>query len=112
MVAYNLDKQYNDQTFSEEAINYKEFESCTFTNCDFSACNFIAVIFIDCHFNRCNFNNAKINHVAFRTAHFDFCQLKDVNFAMCDKFIFEVHFKNSKLDFQNFMHLNESNNIC
>lgn len=102
MVAYNLDKQYNNQIYSEEAINYKEFESCTFTNCDFSSCNFIAVIFIDCHFYHCNFNSAKINHVAFRTAYFNSCDIKDVNFAMCDKFIFEVHFKNSKLDFSKF----------
>jgi hypothetical protein len=59
MVAYNLDKQYNNQTYSEEAINYKEFESCTFLQIVIFSCNFIAVIFIDCHFHF-NFNSAKL----------------------------------------------------
>jgi uncharacterized protein YjbI with pentapeptide repeats len=49
MSEYNLDLQYNDITYGENEVNFKEFESCTFTNCDFSQCNFIAVAFIDCH---------------------------------------------------------------
>lgn len=102
MVAYNLDKRYDNQIYREEEINFKEFESCTFTNCNFSNCNFIAVIFIDCHFNQCNFNGTKINHTALRTVQFNSCQIKEVNFAMCDKFIFEVHFKKSTLDFSKF----------
>ena len=102
MVAYIIDKQYTDQIYQEEELNFKEFESCTFTNCNFSNCNFIAVTFIDCHFNHCNFNSAKINHVSLRTAYFNDCQVKEVNFAMCNKLIFEVHFKNSTLDFSKF----------
>jgi uncharacterized protein YjbI with pentapeptide repeats len=106
MVAYNLHQQYKDETYHDDEMNFKEFESCTFTNCDFSGCTFIAVTFIDCHFYNCNFNNAKINHVAFRTVHFNSCQIKDVNFAMCDKFIFEIHFKKTVLDFSKFYALN------
>jgi hypothetical protein len=34
MSEYNLDLQYND-TYGENEVNFKEFESCTFTNCDF-----------------------------------------------------------------------------
>jgi uncharacterized protein YjbI with pentapeptide repeats len=49
--------------------------------------------FIDCTFNDCTFSNAKINYVAFRTVTFNKCEIKDVNFAMCDKLIFEIAFK-------------------
>jgi carbonic anhydrase len=35
---YNLDLQWYHH-FSENEVNFKEFESCTFTNCDFSQCN-------------------------------------------------------------------------
>lgn len=102
MPEYNLDLQYNDITYGVEDVNFKEFESCTFTNCDFSQCNFIAVTFIDCSFNNCNFNTSKINHVALRTVYFNNCKVKEVNFAMCDKLIFEIHFKDCILDFSKF----------
>jgi len=102
MLAYNLDQHYQDNIYLDDEVNFKEFESCTFTNCDFSGCNFMAITFIDCNFNHCNFNGAKINHVAFRTAYFNSCQIKEVNFAMCDKFIFEIHFNKSLLDFSKF----------
>ncbi|WP_413997978.1 pentapeptide repeat-containing protein [Flavobacterium sp. W1B] len=102
MPDYNLDLQYNDITYGIEEVNFKEYESCVFNNCDFSQCNFIAVTFIDCSFNNCNFNNSKINHVALRTVSFNNCKIKDVNFSMCDKLIFEIHFKDCVLDFSKF----------
>ena len=102
MFAYNLEQHYSNKTYREDELNFKEFESCIFTNCDFSNCNFIAVVFIDCNFNHCNFNTTKINHVALRSVHFNSCQIKEVNFAMSDKLIFEVHFKKSILDFSKF----------
>ncbi len=102
MSEYILDKEYNTVTYQEEALNHKEFESCTFNNCNFSACLFVAVTFIDCVFNNCVFDGARINYVGFRTVFFNQCSIKDVNFAMCDKLIFEVHFKNCALDFSKF----------
>lgn len=102
MPEYLLDLTYEKITYDTEAVNFKEFEGCTFTDCNFSDCNFIAVTFIDCVFNDCIFNNAKINHVAFRTATFNRCEIKDVNFAMCDKLIFEIAFNDCILDFSKF----------
>jgi uncharacterized protein YjbI with pentapeptide repeats len=102
MSEYNLDLHYNNTAYGEQEINHKEFEACVFNNCDFSQCNFIAVTFIDCTFNNCNFNNSKINHVALRTVFFNGCKIKDVNFSMCDKLIFEIHFKECNLDFSKF----------
>lgn len=102
MPEYLLDLTCENITYDTEAVNFKEFECCTFTNCNFSDCNFIAVTFIDCVFNDCIFNNAKINHVAFRTATFNRCEIKEVNFAMCDKLIFEIAFNDCVLDFSKF----------
>jgi uncharacterized protein YjbI with pentapeptide repeats len=102
MPEYNLDLQFDNVTYGEQEINYKEFEACVFNNCDFSQCNFMAVTFIDCSFNNCNFNTSKINHVALRTVFFNGCKMKDVNFSMCDKLIFEIHFKECDLDFSKF----------
>jgi len=50
----------------------------------------------------CNFNGAKINHTSLRTVYFNKCKISDVNFAMIDKFIFEIHFKDCILDFSKF----------
>ncbi|WPR70397.1 pentapeptide repeat-containing protein [Flavobacterium sp. NG2] len=102
MPEYFLDQNYNTIFYQEEELNFKEFEACIFTNCDFTQCNFKAITFIDCTFTNCNFNNANINHVAFRTVYFNQCQIIDVNFAMTDKFIFEIHFKDCILDFSKF----------
>lgn len=102
MPAYHLDLQYNNITYGVEDVNFKEFESCIFNRCDFSQCNFMDVTFLDCTFNNCNFNTSKINHVALRTVFFNHCQIRDVNFAMCDKLIFEIHFTNCILDFSKF----------
>ena len=102
MTEYFFDQHYHNIHYGQEALHLKEFESCTFNNCNFSDCNFIGVTFIDCQFNNCNFNTAKINHTAFRTIFFNDCQIKEVNFAMSDKLIFEIHFENCVLDFSKF----------
>jgi uncharacterized protein YjbI with pentapeptide repeats len=102
MQDYFLDIEYNTIAYGEEEVNFKEFECCTFNNCDFSECIFLAVTFIDCTFNDCNFSGTKINYVALRTVHFNRCKMEDINFAMCDKLIFEVHFKECVLDFSKF----------
>lgn len=99
---YFLDLNYNNTTFSKDALNHSDFECCTFENCDFSECVFVAVTFIDCVFNNCNLNGSKINYVAFRTATFNHCKIKEVNFAMCNKLIFEITFNDCILDFSKF----------
>ena len=102
MTDYFLDIEYNNLTYGEEEVNFKEFECCTFNHCDFSQCVFLAVTFIDCVFNDCNFNAAKINYVALRTVTFNRCEMKEVNFAMCDKLIFDIAFTHCVLDFAKF----------
>lgn len=102
MTDYFLDIEYNLITYGEKEVNLKEFECCSFNNCNFSQCVFVAVTFIDCVFNDCVFSGAKINYVAFRTVFFNNCKIEDVNFAMCDKLIFEIHFKECVLDFSKF----------
>ena len=102
MTTYFLQQHYSCVTYRRDDLNLKEFEGCLFRNCDFSACNFIGVTFIDCTFRDCTFSGAKINHVAFRTVHFENCLMQDINFAMCDKLIFEMHFNHCVLDFSKF----------
>lgn len=101
-IIYQFNKEIRNTLFTRENLNYNEFESCLFESCDFSQCNFIAVTFIDCKFLNCIFDGAKINHVALRTVVFQKCRIRDVNFAMCDKLIFEIHFKDCILDFSKF----------
>ena len=102
MTDYFLQKQYTEISYGRDDLNLKEFEGCTFMRCNFSACSFIGVTFIDCTFTDCNFNGAKINHVAFRTVHFNGCLMQELNFAMCDKLIFEIHFNHCNLGFAKF----------
>lgn len=102
MPKYELDKTYTHQIYSQGILDHTDFEGCVFNHCTFTDGTFVGVTFIDCTFNNCNFNNAKINYVAFRTVSFNKCKIKEVNFAMCDKLIFEIHFKDCILDFSKF----------
>jgi uncharacterized protein YjbI with pentapeptide repeats len=102
MTNYFLDIEFDRVIYSSDELNLKEFEGCVFSNCDFTMVNFIGVTFIDCRFYQCNFNGANINHVALRTVNFEHCQIKEVNFSMCDKLIFEIAFSNCILDFSKF----------
>ena len=102
MTEYFAEIEYESVSYGTDEANFKEFEGCTFNNCDFSACTFLAVTFIDCTFNNCIFSGARINYVAFRTVNFNHCQIQEVNFAMCDKLIFEIHFNGCVLDFSKF----------
>jgi uncharacterized protein YjbI with pentapeptide repeats len=102
MSEYLFEKTFENQIFGKEALNRTEYESCSFINCTFSGCNFIGVTFIECVFDKCNFNNAQVNHTAFRTVNFMKCKIKEVNFAMSDKLIFEIAFTDCIMDFSKF----------
>ncbi len=95
-------KNFIEIVYTSDSVSYCEYESCIFTGCDFSSCNFTAVTFIDCTFIGCKFEGSKINHIALRGVIFDNCRITDVNFAMCDKLIFEIHFRQCILDFSQF----------
>lgn len=102
MTTYISGKHFTDIFYKRDDLNLKEFEECTFTGCNFSETNSIGLAFIDCTFTDCLFTGAQLNHTAYRTVHFIGCELLDVNFAMSDKLIFEVHFKECTLDFSKF----------
>lgn len=102
MTDYILNTEFRGIVYNENEISYKEYENCIFIDCNFTSCLFMASTFIDCNFIKCNFNGAKINHTSLRTVHFNKCKISDVNFAMIDKFIFEIHFKDCILDFSKF----------
>ncbi|MHA3788886.1 pentapeptide repeat-containing protein [Flavobacterium hauense] len=99
---YLIGREYNNETFGDDAIMYNDFERCTFTECDFSTCDFTGVAFIDCTFISCNFYEAKINYVAFRGALFTDCDFNGVNFSMVDPLLFEIEFKDCMLDYAKF----------
>lgn len=99
---YLLDQTFSDLSYDIEDLNFKEFERCVFDRCDLGRCVFLAVTFIDCVFNDCVFSGAKINYVALRTVTFNDCRIEDVNFAMCDKLIFDIAFNRCRLDFSKF----------
>ena len=102
MPKYELEQTFTHLTYTKDILDHTDFEGCVFNHCDFTEATFVGVTFIDCTFNNCNFNNAKINYVAFRTANFNKCKIREVNFAMCDKLIFEIHFRDWILDFSKF----------
>lgn len=94
--------KFVDYRFASEELAFIEYESCTFTNCDFEKLTFLAMAFIDCEFINCNFHQANLNHTALRSAQFTGCTITDVNFAMCDKFLFSINFADCQLDFSKF----------
>jgi uncharacterized protein YjbI with pentapeptide repeats len=102
LATYIYQENTQFKTFSREELSTTEHEQCTFENCHFGACNFIGVTFIDCVFTNCVFDEAQLNHVAFRAVKFIRCSMKNLNFAMCDRLLFEVEFDHCRLDFSKF----------
>lgn len=102
MNSYIFKKKFHFKSFEREELNTTEHEQCTFNNCHFGSCNFIGVTFIDCVFNDCVFDEAQLNHVALRSVKFIRCSMKNLNFAMCDRLLFEVKFDHCRLDFSKF----------
>lgn len=109
--AYHEAKTFDTIIFNGSDLHFSEYEFCTFNNCTFTEATFLAVVFIDCTFVNCNFEGAQINYVSFRTVSFDRCNLSNINFAMVDQFIFEVHFKECRLDFSKFYSLKLKNTV-
>ncbi|AWI25992.1 pentapeptide repeat-containing protein [Flavobacterium pallidum] len=101
-IQYVFETEFNNIKYEKNTADFTDFERCTFNDCDFSASAFVGVTFIDCVFQRCNFDTAKINYVSLRTAHFYQCSFREVNFAMCDKLIFDIRFADCILDFAKF----------
>jgi len=102
MTTYTFGQKFSGITYGRDDLNLKEFEDCIFEDCDFGACNCLGVTFISCTFRGCRFDGAQLNHTAYRTVFFENCTLRNVNFAMSDKLIFEVHFTECVLDFAQF----------
>lgn len=102
MVPYTSNLEIRDRAYGRDELNFQEFEECRFVGCDFSAGHFMGVTFVDCTFEGCRFSGAGLNHTAFRTVHFIGCAMTGLNFAMADKLIFEIHFKDCVLDFSKF----------
>ena len=102
MTSYIYQSTIANKCFTRDELNLTEFEDCTFIDCDFGACNFLGVTFLSCSFRYCQFEGAQINHVALRSVKFVNCNLKNLNFAMCDRLLFEVEFDHCRLDFSKF----------
>lgn len=102
MTDYISGQRFSGILYGRDDLNLKEFEDCTFTDCDFSACNCIGLTFVECRFVDCRLDGAQLNHTAYRTVHFEGCSIREVNFAMSDKLIFEVHFADCILDLSKF----------
>lgn len=102
---YIADKIFEIECFTEDSIQYKDFERCTFIGCDFAEASFLGVAFIDCTFSDCNFTEAKINYVGFRGVHFTNCDFTGVNFAMVDSLLFGFGFTGCTLDYAKFYSL-------
>jgi uncharacterized protein YjbI with pentapeptide repeats len=99
---YQLDLKFENTTFAENDIKYRDYENCVFTKCDFTLCDFQTVTFIDCTFFECNFKDTKINYVSLRGAFFTKCDFTNVNFAMTDQIIYDFGFQDCLLDYAQF----------
>ncbi len=102
MTTYIYQSTIANKCFTRDELNLTEFEECSFIDCNFGACNFLGVTFLSCSFRDCQFEGAQINHVALRSVKFVNCNLKNLNFAMCDRLLFEVTFDHCCLDFSKF----------
>jgi hypothetical protein len=60
MSEYNLDLQYNDDTYGENEVNFKNLNLVPIV---ISPNAILSQYFIDCQFNSCNFTSSNINHV-------------------------------------------------
>ncbi|MEW7276964.1 pentapeptide repeat-containing protein [Aquimarina sp. 2201CG1-2-11] len=97
-----IDKNFKNQSFSDQKLPSKEYDNCTFVNCDFSNTNMSVVTFLECTFDSCKFSDVMMKETSFQEVIFINCKLLGIDFSVCNDFLFSVVFEHCNLDYISF----------
>jgi len=99
-----LQEQMNFENidYSEKTLPDTEFYTCNFTKCNFTESDLSDIDFIDCNFTDCNFTMTILKNTGFKDIQFNKCKLIGLDFSICNKFLFTVHFDDCHLDYSTF----------
>ncbi|MCF2499162.1 pentapeptide repeat-containing protein [Dyadobacter sp. CY357] len=91
---------------AEEDLQDRTWINCEFIRCNFQGSDLSGNNFIECHFTDCDFTQTKLNGTGFREVVFSNCKINDVNFSVCNPFIFSLSFNECVLDHADFHETN------
>lgn len=93
---------FNGEDYTASPLPAGDYEECTFTNCNFANSDLSEISFIDCTFDGCDLSNAKTRNTAFREVAFNTCKMLGRQFGQCNKFLFQVSFKQCQMNYCSF----------
>ena len=93
---------FEDVFIQEENLAHRVWISCEFIRCNFQGSDLTENNFIECKFIDCDFSQTKLNGAGFRDAAFTNCKINDVDFSVCNTFIFSFSFDQCILNCANF----------
>ena len=99
---YIFEKSFDKIDFTENKLEFGEYENCTFSNCNFSNADLTNIVFTESEFVDCNFSSAKLFSTAFRDIVFKGCKLLGLQFDNCNEFLFLVNFDACNLNLSSF----------
>ncbi|MCF2489357.1 pentapeptide repeat-containing protein [Dyadobacter sp. CY347] len=96
---------------AEEDLEERVWINCEFLRCNFHGSDLSGNNFIECNFTDCDFSQTTIKGTGFREVVFSNCKINDVNFSVCNPFIFSFSFDQCVLDRANFVETNLNKTI-
>ncbi|MCF0050493.1 pentapeptide repeat-containing protein [Dyadobacter sp. LJ53] len=98
--------RFEDVFIAEEDLDHRVWINCEFVRCNFRGSDLSGNNFIECTFTDCDFSETRITDAGFRDAVFSNCKMNDVDFSVCNTFIFSFSFNECVLDHANFFNGN------
>jgi uncharacterized protein YjbI with pentapeptide repeats len=99
---YIFEQKFEEIDYTENNLEFGEYEKCQFNNCDFSNSDISGFTFIDCAFNSCNLALTKLNHTSLRDVNFKDCKMIGLRFESCNNFGISIGFENCILNHSSF----------
>jgi len=100
------DQKFEDVDFSTNGLTKGDYENCEFVNCILSGTNLSDINFVESTFVNCDMTMSKLANTAFMDVSFKACKLIGLQFDLCNKFLFQVHFDSCQLNLSSFYKVN------
>ncbi len=114
MDAFDLEREYDNQTFQnvichDENVEFKEFDECVFSSCSFLETRFRGCRFLNCTFHDCEINLIHVHDCSFTETTFNHSKVIGVNWtdASWSKrgLLNSIHFSECVINHSTFMGL-------
>ena len=100
--SYIVDKTFDKIDFTQNALQWGDYENCRFINCNLLNVDLSNYHFDECEFIGSNLSMAKLDKTAFKDIIFKNCNLLGLHFETCDPFLFSITYNDCSLRLASF----------